>query len=131
MDVLPGVGVIATVGGRVWVGAVTVAVPVARTISGVTVGNCGEVGVAAGSDGRAIGPQWNGSSNSSQGANRAFIPGGTNSGLKRTKTTVARESSRINPSKSDSNRRFFRFLRLGLKTGNSPAEETPVGFPCL
>src|SRR5215216_3449210 len=100
MGVLPGVGVAATVGGRVCVG-ITGALFVACTVTGVTVGNGLAVGVTAGFDGRAIGAQLKGSCICINGANRFIIPGGTSSGRKRAKTMVASASRKINPSKTD------------------------------
>ena len=130
MGVLSGVGVTAMVGDLVCVGAKIVAVP-EGAIKGVTVGNCRAVGVAARSGGAGFNPQFDGSFISRIGAKRLVIPGGTNSGLKRTNATRASETRKIVPKRIGISLRFLRFLRLGLKTGSSPAEETPFGFTDL
>ncbi len=84
-----------------------------------------------GFEGGTLEPQLKGSCISMSGASKFVIWGGIYSGRRRANTTIAKESNNIVPSTIESKRRLFRFLRFGLKTGNSPEAETPFAFTDL
>src|SRR6266508_5889014 len=128
MVVLPSVGVDSAVGWRVAV-AVNVAIPVGWIRRGVTVGKGSEVSVARGTAvndgevGRKGKPIFR------RGLNKLIICAGTNCGVNQTAPTIAKDSNSKVQNKIVSTRRPFRFLRRGLKTGNSSARTASFPFP--